>query len=81
VAVLIDLEVKIMPTVLKVGSYRLFFYAGDRDEPAHVPCISNVRIRWPNFGSILFGYTAAEDSTAMRSVSFTGLWSRTRKIC
>jgi hypothetical protein len=25
-----------MPTVLKVGPYRLFFYAGDKDEPPHV---------------------------------------------
>ena len=25
-----------MPTVLNVGPYRLFFYAGDRDEPAHI---------------------------------------------
>ena len=25
-----------MPTVLRVGSYRLFFYSGDRDEPVHV---------------------------------------------
>lgn len=25
-----------MPTVLKAGRYRFFFYAGDRDEPAHV---------------------------------------------
>ncbi len=25
-----------MPTVLKVGRYRFFFYAGDRDEPPHV---------------------------------------------
>jgi hypothetical protein len=25
-----------MPTVLKVGAYRFFFYAGDRDEPPHV---------------------------------------------
>jgi len=25
-----------MPTVLKVGAYRLFFYANDRDEPRHV---------------------------------------------
>jgi len=25
-----------MPTVLKVGGYRFFFYAGDRDEPLHV---------------------------------------------
>ena len=25
-----------MPTVLRVGPYRLFFYAGDRHEPRHV---------------------------------------------
>ncbi len=25
-----------MPTVLRVGSYRFFFYAGDKDEPEHV---------------------------------------------
>jgi hypothetical protein len=25
-----------MPTILKVGPYRFFFYAGDRDEPKHV---------------------------------------------
>jgi hypothetical protein len=25
-----------MPTVLRIGPHRFFFYAGDRDEPAHV---------------------------------------------
>lgn len=25
-----------MPTVLRIGSYRFFFYAGDGDEPPHV---------------------------------------------
>jgi hypothetical protein len=25
-----------MPTVLKYGPYRFFFYAGDRDEPSHI---------------------------------------------
>jgi hypothetical protein len=25
-----------LPTVLRSGPYRLFFYAADRDEPAHV---------------------------------------------
>ena len=25
-----------MPTVLLVGPYRFFFYAGDRDEPPHI---------------------------------------------
>lgn len=25
-----------MPTILRRGPYRLFFYSGDRDEPIHV---------------------------------------------
>ena len=25
-----------MPTILRVGPYRFFFYSGDRDEPIHV---------------------------------------------
>ena len=25
-----------MPTVLQIGPYHFFFYAGDRDEPAHI---------------------------------------------
>lgn len=25
-----------MPTVLRVGPYRFFFYASDRDEPVHI---------------------------------------------
>jgi hypothetical protein len=25
-----------MPTVFRVGPYRFFFYAGDRDEPPHI---------------------------------------------
>ena len=31
-----DLSVRLMPTVLRIGPYRFFFYAGDRDEPQHV---------------------------------------------
>ena len=25
-----------MPTILRVGPYRFFFYSGDRNEPSHV---------------------------------------------
>lgn len=25
-----------MPTVMRIGPYRIFFYAGDQDEPQHV---------------------------------------------
>jgi hypothetical protein len=30
-----------MPTVLRLGPYRFFFYAGDRDEPEHVHVEAN----------------------------------------
>lgn len=25
-----------MPTILRIGPYRFFFYAGDKDEPPHI---------------------------------------------
>lgn len=25
-----------MPTILRIGPYRFYFYAGDRDEPPHI---------------------------------------------
>lgn len=31
-----DPSVRLMPTVLRTGPYRFFFYAGDRDEPQHI---------------------------------------------
>ncbi len=33
-----------MPTVLNVGAYRFFFYAGDREEPAHIHVARNENI-------------------------------------
>ena len=33
-----------MPTVLRVGPYRFFFYAGDRDEPLHIHVESEAKI-------------------------------------
>ncbi len=33
-----------MPTVLRVGPYRFFFYAGDRDEPVHIHVERNDKI-------------------------------------
>jgi hypothetical protein len=33
-----------MPTVLKIGSYRFFFYASDKDEPLHVHIESGDKI-------------------------------------
>ena len=34
----------IMPTVLRNGPYRFFFYAGDRNEPPHVHVERDVKI-------------------------------------
>jgi len=40
-----------MPTILRTGPYRFFFYAGDRDEPQHVHVERDDRIAkfwlWP----------------------------------
>ncbi len=33
-----------MPTVLRVGPYRFFFYAGDREEPPHVHIERNINV-------------------------------------
>ena len=33
-----------MLTVLRVGPYRFFFYAGDRNEPAHIHVERDVRV-------------------------------------
>ncbi len=33
-----------MPTILRVGPYRLFFYAGDRGEPVHIHVEQDDRI-------------------------------------
>jgi len=39
-----------MPTILRFGQYRFFFYAGDRDEPPHIHVESgeNVAKFWVN---------------------------------
>jgi len=39
-----------MPTILRIGSYRFFFYAGDYNEPPHVHVESgnNVAKFWLN---------------------------------
>ena len=38
-----------MPTILKRGPYRFFFYAGDKDEPRHVHVERDEKIAkfWP----------------------------------
>ncbi len=52
-----------MPTILRIGPYRFFFYAGDRDEPQHVHVERDDRIAkfWLATPP---GYKEAEDSLA-----------------
>ena len=33
-----------MPTAIRIGPYRFFFYAGDRDEPQHIHVERNDKI-------------------------------------
>ncbi|MBU0693356.1 MAG: DUF4160 domain-containing protein [Candidatus Omnitrophica bacterium] len=33
-----------MPTVFRIGAYRFFFYAGDRDEPMHTHIERNNKV-------------------------------------
>jgi hypothetical protein len=68
-----------MPTVLRVGPYRFFFYAGNRDEPAHVHTEQDkVAKFWLDPVRL---YSSGGDSAAMRSIGFTDLWSITRAVC
>jgi len=39
-----------MPTVLRIGPYRFYFYAGDRNEPEYIT--SNETIASPGFSCI-----------------------------
>jgi hypothetical protein len=61
-----------MPTVLRIGPYRFFFYAGDRDEPPHIHVERDdntakfwlIPVRLQNSG----GFTRTEISRIQRSV-------------
>ena len=37
-----------MPTVLRIGGYRFFFYSNENGEPAHIHF--NTKRHWQNFG-------------------------------
>ena len=55
-----------MPTVLRVGPYRFYFYAGDRYEPPLF--MLSVRTKLQNSGLIRRGYKAAVDFPGQRLV-------------
>ena len=61
-----------MPTVLRVGPYRFFFYASDRAEPMHVH-IEGV-IGAPSSGSRPSDCMPVADSPGMSYHTFSGWW-------
>ncbi|MGB0911926.1 MAG: DUF4160 domain-containing protein [Nitrospirales bacterium] len=60
-----------MPTVLRVGPYRFFFFAGDRNEPSHVHIERDEKIA--KFGSNRSGYNEAVASIAWISNRYNQL--------
>ena len=67
-----------MPTVLRFGPYRCFFYAGDREEPPHVHVERDVNVAtfWldPRSDS-----SPAADTGALRSDAYRGWYRNTAK--
>jgi len=61
-----------MPTVLKTGPYRFYFYAGDRNEPPHVHVErdDNVAKFW------IDPVNAAADFRGRKSTEFRNLLKR-----
>jgi hypothetical protein len=54
-----------MPTVLRIGPYRFFFYAGEKDEPAHIHVEREDKVA--KFGLTLSDCKVAEDLIGWRS--------------
>jgi len=57
-----------MPTILRIGPYRFFFYAGDRDEPLHIHVERDDNVQ--NFGSLPSDCKTAADSQEEKSIAF-----------
>jgi Domain of unknown function (DUF4160) len=68
-----------MPTVLRIESYRFFFYAGDRDEPPHVHVESDDKIAKFWLDPIRLQSVGA--SVERRSLGCTDLLRNTESIC
>jgi hypothetical protein len=66
------LRAVIMPTVLRAGPYRFFFYAGDREEPPHVHVERDEKVA--KFWLDPVRLQNAVDSAVSRSVNFSGSW-------
>ena len=64
-----------MPTILRAGPYRFFFYANDRAEPVHVHVEGAGGAR--SFGSPLCDCMPVAASRGMSYLTFNGSWSST----
>ncbi len=62
-----------MPTILKIKSYRFFFYSGDRDEPkhVHVECDDRIAKFWIDPVRLQFsgGFNRVEISQVHKIIS------------
>ena len=66
---------KSKPTALKIGPYRFFFYAGDRDEPKHIHVECNDKIE--SFGLIRLECKAVADLVVPNLVKFIKSFKKT----
>jgi hypothetical protein len=57
-----------MPTILRIGPYRFFFYAGDRNEPQHIHVEETTM--WQNFGSFPSDCKAAADLREEKLIAY-----------
>lgn len=57
-----------MPTILRIGPYRFFFYAGDRDEPQHVHVERDDRIAKFWLGPVRLQRSGGFSRTELRQV-------------
>lgn len=57
-----------MPTILRTGPYRFFFYAGDRDEPQHVHVERDDRIAKFWLGPVRLQRSGGFSRTELRRV-------------
>jgi len=60
-----------MPTISRIGPYRLFFYAGDRDEPEHVHVERDDQL-----AKFWLDYKVAVALAGVKSIAFRS-WSKT----
>ena len=68
-----------MPTVLRMESYRFFFYSGDCDEPAHIHVEREDKVAKFWLDPVRLSHSGGFGRR--RSTDYTGSSSKTNNIC